>query len=239
MGYFDVLQSNLMLILVIIGLSIIVGLIFYMGVKAYHHAIEKGISKETMNRVIRSSAIYAIVPSIAIAIGLTALVSVLGNYWPWFRLSVIGSLAMELITANVAANSMGYSDLSSMAAANQASDAAIVMLVMSLAVQIGLIIQLFFGKKLQNGVMKIRNNKNTFSIIVIECFMMALMVVYLPDQIFKGCVATATLLTSAVFTVIQMLIIKKWNVKWLSNFVMTFSLIIGMCSSVLWSSLIE
>ncbi len=54
----------------------------------------------------------------------------------------------------------------------------------------------------------------------------------------SGTIATLTLITSALITMAHRWIIKKYKVKWLSNFVMADALILGMVSAVFWNYLI-
>ncbi len=65
-----------------------------------------GITDDQMKRAIRSSAVAAIGPSLAIFAGLLALMRAMGGGIPWLRLSYIGSVAYELMAANFGAQAM-------------------------------------------------------------------------------------------------------------------------------------
>ena len=47
-----------------------------------------------------------------------------------------------------------------------------------------------------------------------------------------------TFVTSAVVAVLISLLSKKLNAKWLNDFVLVFSMIVAMASSVLWDKLL-
>lgn len=79
--------------------------------------IEK--AKEELKKVVVSSSIFSIVPSLPIFISYMLLVPALGKYFPWLRLSVIGSASYETMSADMAAKAYGYSGISS---ANFTSD---------------------------------------------------------------------------------------------------------------------
>ncbi len=79
--------------------------------------IEK--AKEELKKVVVSSSIFSIVPSLPIFISYMLLVPALGKYFPWLRLSVIGSSSYETMSADMAAKAYGYSGISS---ANFTSD---------------------------------------------------------------------------------------------------------------------
>ena len=93
----DIINSPLLLTLVIIGLLYIVGFSLVYLKKACKRCIELGITKEEIKKVIKSSCVFSIVPSLSIVVGLFVLISVLGTVWSWWRLSVIGSLSYETI----------------------------------------------------------------------------------------------------------------------------------------------
>ena len=104
----DIISSPLLLILIGIGLLYIVGFSLVYLKKAYTHCLELGISKEDLAKVIKSSLVFSIVPSLSIVVGLFALISVLGTVWSWWRLSVIGSLSYESLISSAVASTMGF-----------------------------------------------------------------------------------------------------------------------------------
>lgn len=85
MGYFDVANSPLLYVLVAAGVLYIVGLSAVFLRKSWRRCLELGISKEKLSAVARSSAVFTIVPSVSIVIGLFTLSTVLGIPWPWYR----------------------------------------------------------------------------------------------------------------------------------------------------------
>ena len=73
MGYFDVANSPLLYVLVAAGVLYIVGLSAVFLRKSWRRCLELGISKEKLSAVARSSAVFTIVPSVSIVIGLFTL----------------------------------------------------------------------------------------------------------------------------------------------------------------------
>ena len=69
----EIISSPLLLIMVVIGLVYITGFSIVYFLKARKRAIEMGITKEEVNDIVKSSAIFSIVPSLSIVIGLIAL----------------------------------------------------------------------------------------------------------------------------------------------------------------------
>ena len=59
----------------------------------------------------RSSAIFSIIPSLPIIVSYLLLVPALGRYFPWLRLSVVGSAVYETMVANMAAEAFGLESI--------------------------------------------------------------------------------------------------------------------------------
>ena len=118
MNYFDVANSRLLYVLVGIGLLYISGLVVVFMRKAWRRALELGIPKKTILEVVKSSAVFTVIPSISVIIGLFSLSAVLGVPWSWFRLSVVGAVSYELTAAEMVSDALGFQSAGAMAAAN-------------------------------------------------------------------------------------------------------------------------
>ena len=104
----EIINSPLLLALVAGGLVYIVLFSLAYLKKAYARCLELGITKETLKKVIKSSLVFSIVPSLSIVVGLFALIPVLGTIWSWWRLSVIGSLSYETLISSSVASALGF-----------------------------------------------------------------------------------------------------------------------------------
>lgn len=97
------------------GLAILVVLVqaavFFRA--AWKQALEMGLSKADLMKVVKSSAVFSIVPSLPIIISYMILLPALGKFFPWLRLSVIGSATYETLAANMAVTSFGFDSLGS------------------------------------------------------------------------------------------------------------------------------
>jgi len=112
-AYFSIANSPVMA--AVCGLAIcavVVQAIVFFRV-AWKHALELGYTKSDLVRVVKSSAVFSIVPSLPIIISYIILMAVLGKYFAWLRLSVIGSAAYETMAAGMAASAFGYESLGS------------------------------------------------------------------------------------------------------------------------------
>ena len=89
MTFNEIMNSPLLYGLVGLGIVYIILFCLVTLKKAYKHALELGITKDKLRLVITSSAIYSVVPSISIVIGLFSLAAVLGypgpgSAFPWW-----------------------------------------------------------------------------------------------------------------------------------------------------------
>jgi len=238
MTFQEIMNSPLLYGLVIAAICYILLFCALTLRKAYKHGVEIGISKEKLKMAITSSAIYSIVPSISVVIGLFSLATVLGVPWSWFRLSVVGSVTYELMAADMVATGAGYN---SIAALNEAGDPSIVgtvMFVMSICILGGIVGVLIFGKKVQSGLQNAKKKNGETGALLTGVLSLAIIEAFVPIQVTKGPVYLAVVITSCIIVVIHMKIIKKFHCMWLRNFVMANTLILGMMSSLLWEKIL-
>ena len=80
-------------------LFVIAESVFFM-VRAWKRAKQLGISKEKLKNTIISSSLFSVAPAISILATVLVLASALGIVLPWIRLSVIGNLAYESVSAS-------------------------------------------------------------------------------------------------------------------------------------------
>ncbi len=75
-------------------------------VKAMRRSRELGMDQAKIKKTIRTAAIFTVAPAVAIVISVITLSKSLGVALPWLRLSVIGSLSYEAIAAGNALEAM-------------------------------------------------------------------------------------------------------------------------------------
>lgn len=232
----EIITSPLLLTLVIIGLLYIAGFSLVYLKKAYAHCLELGISKEDLKTVIKSSLVFSVVPSLSIVVGLFALISVLGTVWSWWRLSVIGSLSYESLISSSVASTLGFATNAEMLDTATGRQFGVVMILMSIGMLSGFCILLPFGKKLSMSVNKTEKS-SSWKYVLSGTFMLCLFAVYIPVLLIGDTVQAAVMLTGLVIAVALGILAKKTGQKWLSDFIMAFSMIGGMISSIFWCKL--
>lgn len=91
-------------------LFVLAGSVFFI-VKAYQEAKRINMDSKVLKKVIFNSAIFTILPSISILIGVVVLSGTLGVPLPWIRLSVIGALHYEGAAVNAALDAFGTTQI--------------------------------------------------------------------------------------------------------------------------------
>lgn len=235
MTFMQIMTSPLLYVLVAAGIVYILIFCAITLRRSYKHALDIGISREKLRTAITSSAIYSVVPSISIVIGLLSLSLAIGLPWSWFRLSVVGAVTYELMSAEMVAAGAGFATMDALnAAPNGAALTGTVMFVMSIGIMAGIVTVLLFGKKIQSSVTGMRSKHGAWGALMTGVLSLGIIEAFLPMQLMKGMVSVAVVLTSCVIVLIHMAIIKATGWKWMRNFVMADTLLLGMASSLLW-----
>ena len=90
-----------------IAVAVVIVQAVLFATKAYKSGEKVGLTKEQMNKAIKSSAITSIGPSIVILSGMLSLLITVGGPVAWMRLSMIGSVMFEAIAAGIGTNVVG------------------------------------------------------------------------------------------------------------------------------------
>lgn len=229
----DIITSPLLVIMVVIGLLYIVGFSLIYLKKAYKRCLELGISKEDVHKVIKSSLVFSIVPSLSIVVGLFAIIPVLGTVWSWWRLSVIGSLSYETLISSSVATTLGFSASAEMLENATGHQFGIVMILMSVGMLSGFFILIPFGKKLSMSVTK-SDNTSSWKYVLSGTFMLCLFAVYIPVLLIGDTTQAAVMLTGLIIAILLGILSKQPKLRWIGEFIMAFSMIGAMISSLLW-----
>lgn len=231
----DFKNSGFMYLLgVLVGLFVIAQSLYFL-VKAVKRSRQLGISGSVVKRTIASSAVFAILPSVSILLGLITLANTLGLPLPWIRLSVLGAVTYELPAATVALNAIGESiaaPVSGPLAFNT------VAWVMTLGCITPLIIIPLFLKKIQGGVHSLRKKDSHWGDLFLTAMFLGMISAFLGMGISDGLLSILTLLTSAAIMGVCGIFVKVKKVKWLENFALPISMLGAMALSILYANLL-
>jgi hypothetical protein len=239
MSFFDVANHWLIYLMVIIGITFVAGFSLVSMRKSWKRAVAKGWDNKKLMNLVKMTVSTTIVPSISIVIGVFALVPLLGVPWPWWRLSVVGSLVYETMAAEMTLGTMGL-DFTRLAEAT-ARDFVLVMFVMSIGIMGGMFVSPFITKSIHLGSMKMKAGDKRWAALGASVFFMVILSVFVAPIFLNftigGLINILTFATAAIITVLlNRLAVGKW--AFLRSFILAISLILAMASSVLWHNLL-
>jgi len=200
-------------------------------VRAYRRGIQMGMGAAKLKKTIISTAVFTIAPAVSILIGIVTLSKFLGIPLPWIRLSVIGALTYELPAATSTANALGIS-LSEMIADPKVYTA--IAWVMTLGIMPSIILPPILMKKIQGGMIKLKNKDSKWSDIFMTSLFLGMISAFL-GMVFAdirsglaGWIPIFVMLFSAVLMGICGLLIKKCGMAWLETYALSISMVGAM-----------
>lgn len=211
-------------------------------VKALKRAEKIGMDKAKIKKAITSSAVFSIVPSIPIVVGIGIMMSSLGLAIPWIRLTVIGALQYELIAADQANKAM--IEMYGSGGFNQEVMIATAVLVMTVAIVSGPIFNAIFYKKYQTKLADLQEKNaklsNTVTGALLGGLLAGMLSAILVGGIFAigkpvtdnttgittyGEITLITLAASLLIMGICGVIIKVGKQKWLENYALPITIL--------------
>lgn len=218
-----------LVILYVLGQSV-----FFL-VKAWRRARELGISADRLRSVVTGSALFTIAPAVGVLLGMISLSKFLGLPLPWLRLSVLGALTYELPAAASVAKILGLS------MEQQVGDATVyisIAWVMTLGILSGILIILFFQKRMEQRLHRVKEKDAKWSAILMDALFMGMIAAFL-GMVFAdirmglpGWIPVFVMLFSALIMAICGLLVKKLKLAWLENYAMPISMLGAMAFAI-------
>ena len=248
------------LLFVLAGLlvAVVLGQSVYFLVKALKRSKELGMDSGKVGKTIRTAAIFTVAPAVAIVISVIALSKSLGIPLPWLRLSVVGSMSYEAIAAENAVSAMGLTlgKIDALTAQQYIN----IVLVMTISILVGIWLVPLIGKKLLGGMstMATKDAKwadvfsNAMFIGMIATFLgfvfcdvsrlwsgdengMVAVTVEGQEELVtttSGLIPVLVMVSSAVVMLLCGLLMKKLKWKWLNDYALPISLVLGMLAAI-------
>ena len=244
-------QVNALSLYLIVGaiLLFILILCFVFLIRSYRAGVAIGMDRKVLKKTITNSAVFTILPTVGILVGVITLSGTLGIPLSWMRLSVVGALQYELSVAEIAAEAIGLSGL-------KLSEMTIgaftnVSLVMTVGILGGGLCCIFFlGRYLRRLSRKPKKEtppeapaegapekKGNFGAIAMTAMFIGLCTAYISSYI--GELANhgsyMPLFTAAVAGAIMALFVwlgKKEKFRWIENFDVALSMLLAMAAAV-------
>ena len=214
------------------------------------------MDQKKIRKTMLSAAIFTIAPAVAIVISVIVLSKTLGLPLPWLRLSVVGSMSYETVAANNALSAMGQT----LGAGNLTAQQFVnVLIVMTISIMLGIWLVPVIGKKLQKGMKSLANRDAKWADIFQNALFIGMIAAFLGfvfcdvsrlwtatdgvvtvvkdgEEILysatSGLIPVCVMVTSALVMVICGVLMKLPKMKWLSEYAMPISLVLGMASAI-------
>ena len=230
------LNSPLMFILCLIPIVIVLFQAVMFLLKAWNEADKIGIETSVLKKVVVNSALFSLVPSLPIVIILAVLMPTLGKFFPWLRLSVIGSAFYENMAADMTVKAFG---LSGVADTGMTPSIFIsVAWVMTLGIISYPLLSIFALKGYDRKMTKMKSKGGFIEVAIPAMFLGLLAVLGVPYLVnFKNPTAITTVIVAGIFVIIMDKLAAKTGVKALKDFSFPISMVIGMASAILFSSI--
>ena len=224
--------------------AVVLGQSVYFLIKALRRSKQLGMDQKKIKKTMLSAAIFTIAPAVAIVISVMVLSKSLGLPLPWLRLSVVGSMSYETVAANNALQAMGQSVGSTGLTAQQYVN---VLLVMTISIMMGIWLVPVLGKKLLKGMSALANRDAKWADIFQNALFLGMIAAFLgfvfcdisrlwsPVEGYSatsGLIPVCVMGVSALVMVACGLLMKHPKLKWLSEYALPISLILGMASAI-------
>ena len=204
-------------------------------VLAWKRAKKLGMDPKVLRRVAVSSAIFTVAPAVSILLGVIALSRALGFPLPWLRLSVIGALTYVTPAAASAAPAVG-TDLSQLITDPMVF--ATIAWVMTLGIIPGTVLVPTVGKKIENGVMRIRQKDEKWGSLFMTALFLGMISAFLGmvfatvSEGLRGWIPCFVMIASALIMCVCAVFVKVLKWKWMEDYALPISMLGGMALSI-------
>lgn len=241
--------------------AVVLGQSIFFLVKALKRSKQLGMDQKKIRKTIKTAAIFTIAPAVAIVISVITLSKKLGIPLPWLRLSVVGSMSYETIAASNALQAMGQSLGSGMDLTAQQYLNVLLVMTISIMMGIWLVPVIGKKLQSGMASLGNRDAKwadifsNSLFIGMISAFLgyvfcdvcrlwsadariVTETVAETGEKVEKtvsatsGLIPVCVMLTSALVMVLCGLLMRKPKLKWLSEYALPISLVLGMAAAI-------
>ncbi len=209
-------------------------------IKAWKRGREIGMEKAKLRQIAVTAGVFTIAPAVAIVVSVITLSKDLGVALPWLRLSVVGSLSYETIAAANSLSAMGltFGQTNGLTASQFVTIAS----VMTLSIMVGIWLVPVVCKKMQGGVVKLENRDKRWADILSSAMFIGMISAFVGyvfcdvSTIFQGSaqglIPVCVMAVSALIMIVCGLLMKKTGARWLNDYALPISLILGMASAI-------
>ncbi len=223
---------------IIVAVVLVQSVVFL--VKAWRRALELGIEESRLRRIARTAAIFTVAPAVAIVISVITLSKDLGLPLPWLRLSVVGSLSYETVAATNAESAMGltFGRVEGLTAAQYVTIAG----VMTVSILVGIWLVPLIGRKLLTGVIDLEKRDRKWADIFQASLFVGMISTFVgyvfcdvakaADGDYTGLIPVCVFFIAAAVMGVCGLLLNKTGKRWISDYALPISLIVGMAAAI-------
>ena len=212
-----------------IACSAIIVVVFVQAIRltiiSFRSGVSLGMTRAIMVQALRTGFISALVPSIAILVGVAVLIPRLGVPFPWMRLSVIGSVIYELFAIEIAANAMGLTDST---AAFSGEVFSLAVWTMSMGFIFCLLFVAFFTPQLKKIKDRIAGDDDGWMSILNSAAFFGAFGFLWGQPIARGGFQLIALVGGFICMVMMQMLIRYGRQTWLKEWALSISIIAGM-----------
>lgn len=256
-------QVNHPILFLLVGLVIAVVLAqsVYFLIKSVRRAKAIGMEHTKIKKTILTAAIFTVAPAVSIVIAVISLSQSLGIALPWLRLSVVGSLSYEAIAASNAASGMGMK-LSDLVGNMSASAYLTISIVMTVSIMVGIWLVPLLAKRIQTGLIHFEKKDKRWSEILQNALFIGMISAFVgyvfcdlsrlwqaengwyvneAGEVFSassGLIPVLVMVIAATVMALCGILMKLLNWKWLNDYALPFSMVLGMASAIPLTSLL-
>ena len=224
--------------------AVVLGQSLYFLIKALRRSRQLGMDQKKIAKTIRTAAVCTVAPAVSIVISVITLSKSLGIPLPWLRLSVVGSLSYEAIAASNAVSAMGLTlgKIDQLTAQQFVN----ITLVMTISIMMGIWLVPVIGKKLLSGMSNLEKRDAKWADIFQNAMFIGMIAAFLgfvfcdfsrlwiPGDYSStsGLVPVCVMIVAALVMVACGLLMRKPKLKWLNDYALPISLLLGMASAI-------
>lgn len=237
-NYLDAANSRILFFICLIPVVLTWIQAFLFLKKGVRQAKEIGIEDSKIKKIISSTAVFSIMPSLPVLITMMALIPVLGRFIPWLRLSVIGNAMYESMAADMAIKAYGLTGLGDTSLTLPVFGT--VVWAMTLGIMVCPVLTVFALKGYDKKIKAVQHQQEGFRSLAIGALLVGMLsLMTIPRLVyFQDLTGILVMLVSTAAAIALDILAKKLNKKGISDFAFPIAMCIGMASAILWTALL-
>lgn len=189
-----------------------------------------GITSEQIRKGVKGAFMASIGPCLVLLSAMISLMTIVGSPLAWLRINFIGGVGYEIMGANLAANAMGITPGTEQMTIDYLCVATIVMTVGCLG---WIIFAALFSDKMDRVNYVMTSGRKALLPIIGASAVLGCYSIMVLERVYPVNPALWSALAAGGVMFCLLTISKKKNIRWLKDWALTISMIIGMIASMI------